>query len=215
MSVSNTKIAWTERTWNPIRGCTKVSEGCQNCYAEGMASRFCGQGRPYEGVIKDRRWNGEVLLVEKDIDKPVRWRKPSMIFVTSMSDPCHPKVPEVWLKDLERVMRSADWHEFQMLTKRPERLSSLNIRWPSNVWMGATVESARHLDRLDRLRDAPVDGLCWISAEPLLEPLPNMDLADIGWVVGLPLTGGFLLQIGIHSPSSGVPKTMTHSLTKQ
>ena len=183
MSVARTRISWTERTWNPIRGCTKVSEGCRNCYAEEMARRFSGPGRPFAEVITDGTWNDNVMLVKKDIYQPTRWRKPSLVFVASMSDPLHKNVPDEWLSAFARVMRQSAQHEFQMLTKRPERLVDVPVKWSDNVWVGVSVESAKHLDRVDHLRSAPVDGVRWISAEPLLGPLPDMDLTGIDWVV--------------------------------
>ncbi len=118
-----TGIEWTESTWNPIRGCSRVSEGCRNCYAETVANRFKGPGEPYEGLIaKGGQWNGKVKLVEHKMDEPLRWAKPRMIFVNSMSDLFHPDVPDRVIADVFRVMAQAKHHTFQILTKRPERM---------------------------------------------------------------------------------------------
>lgn len=128
-------IAWTDTTWNPIRGCSHVSPGCDNCYAEQMAARFCGVGQPYEGLIEGGRWNGRVRLVEEHLADPLRWQRPRRIFVNSMSDLFHPEVPDEWLDRIFAVMGMAKDHTFQVLTKRPERmlryLSShdIGLRW--------------------------------------------------------------------------------------
>lgn len=183
MSSTNTNIAWTDRSWNPIRGCSRISEGCEHCYAEAMAHRFGGPGKPYEGLVHNRRWTGDVNVVHKDLTLPLTWRTPSMVFVASMSDPFHANVSDELLCKLIDIMGKAGQHEYQVLTKRPERLASFGRRWPVNAWVGVSVESAKHLDRVDHLRNAPVDGLRWISAEPLLGPLPNIDLTGISWVV--------------------------------
>tara|TARA_R100000781_G_scaffold110309_4_gene75690 strand:- start:7486 stop:8535 length:1050 start_codon:yes stop_codon:yes gene_type:complete len=119
-----TGIEWTESTWNPIRGCSRVSEGCRNCYAETVANRFKGPGEPYEGLIaKGDQWNGEVKMIEHKLDEPCRWSKPRMIFVNSMSDLFHPSVPFETIAAVFGIMAAASWHTFQVLTKRPERAS--------------------------------------------------------------------------------------------
>lgn len=120
-----TKIEWTDATWNPLRGCSRVSEGCRNCYAEGVANRFKGPGQPYEGLIaKGGQWNGEIRLVPELLDQPLRWRKPRRIFVNSTSDLFHENVPDEYIDKVFAVMALAHWHTFQILTKRPERMAS-------------------------------------------------------------------------------------------
>ncbi|MBY6277267.1 DUF5131 family protein [Symbiobacterium thermophilum] len=121
-----TRIEWTDATWNPIRGCSRVSEGCRNCYAERMAARFSGPGRPYEDLVRRTphgpRWTGEVRLVEELLDAPLHWRRPRRIFVNSMSDLFHEAVPDEWIDKVFAVMALAEHHTFQVLTKRPERM---------------------------------------------------------------------------------------------
>lgn len=128
MSATTTGIAWTDRTWNAIRGCSLVSSGCTNCYAMRQAGRFSGPGQPYEGLVRKTsqgyKWTGEVRLIEKDLDAPLRWKKPQKIFVNSMSDLFHESVPDTWIDQIMAVMWAAQWHTFQVLTKRDERLQS-------------------------------------------------------------------------------------------
>ena len=123
---ANTTIAWTDMSWNPIRGCSRVSSGCKHCYAESLAGRFSGRGQPYEGLVRKTttgfRWTGFVALISKDLDLPLRWKKPRRIFVASMSDPFHGGVPDAFLDQMFAVMALADQHQFQLLTKRPERM---------------------------------------------------------------------------------------------
>ncbi len=120
------KIEWTDATWNPIRGCSRVSEGCRNCYAERVAARFSGEGQPYQGLAvmteSGPRWTGEVRLIEEHLEDPLRWKKPRRIFVNSMSDLFHEKVKYEWIERIYEIMRAAHWHTFQVLTKRAERM---------------------------------------------------------------------------------------------
>ena len=185
----NSKIEWTEATWNPLRGCARVSEGCRFCYAERVADRFSGTGQPYEGLTtrgKDGqpRWNNEIMLVPHMLKKPLSWKQPRRIFVNSMSDLFHEKVPFDYIQQVFDVMRQASWHEFQILTKRAERLADLSpkIDWPQNVWMGVSIEDSRVIDRADALREVPAT-IRFLSLEPLIGPIPNLDLAGLGWAI--------------------------------
>lgn len=126
MTATQTGISWTDTSWNPIRGCSRVSTGCEHCYAETLAGRFSGPGQPYEGLVRKTRqgvkWTGEVRFIEKDLGAPLRWRKPKRIFVNSMSDLFHESVPDEWIDSIVGIMWNAQWHTFQILTKRPERM---------------------------------------------------------------------------------------------
>ena len=183
-----TKIAWADKSWNPIRGCSRVSEGCRHCYAENMAGRFSGSGQPYEGLAtrgrNGFRWTGKIRFIEKDLELPFRWRKSSLVFVNSMSDLFHDNVQEEWIHRIIEVMRSASWHNFLVLTKRPKRMVEVckSLQLPQNVWIGVSIESEDHLDRLNDLYKVDAN-VRWISAEPLLGPLPEMDLSKCHWVV--------------------------------
>jgi protein gp37 len=175
---SSTGIEWTETTWNPVTGCNKVSQGCKFCYAERMSKRLKAMG-----VEKYR--NEFSLTLHPDIlDQPLSWKKPRIIFVNSMSDLFHEKVPLDFVQDVFATMRAAHWHQFQVLTKRSERLKQLDgvIDWPPNVWQGVSVEDERVAFRIDDLR---VTGatIKFLSLEPLIGPLPNLDLAGIDWVI--------------------------------
>jgi protein gp37 len=172
------KIEWTESTWNPVTGCTKISEGCRNCYAERLARRLKAMNQPnYRNGFK-------VTLHPHVLDVPLRWRKPRMIFVNSMSDLFHKHVPTAFLLKVFDVMCRAERHRFQVLTKRSERLRELSGRlpWPENIWMGVTVEAAEHLSRLDDLRKTDA-AIKFVSFEPLLGPIPQIDLDGIDWVI--------------------------------
>jgi protein gp37 len=176
--VSTTSIEWTEATWNPLTGCTKVSPGCQHCYAERMAKRLRGMGQANYA-------NGfELTLHEHMLDVPLRWRKPRRIFVNSMSDLFHKSVPDEFILRVFDVMRRADWHTFQVLTKRSDRVAKLSprIAWPDNVWMGVSVERADYAFRIAHLRQTAARTR-FLSLEPLLGPLPELDLTGIDWVI--------------------------------
>ena len=171
-------IEWTDASWNPVTGCTKVSPGCAHCYAETFAERFRGvSGHPYEQGFEMRFWPGR-------LDLPLRWREPRRIFVNSMSDLFHEEVPESFISQVFEVMSKAHWHQFQVLTKRHERLAELSSRlpWPENVWAGVSIENSRHVHRADFLRRVPA-SVRFISAEPLLGPLDGLDLAGIDWLI--------------------------------
>lgn len=171
-------IEWTEATWNPVTGCTKVSPGCKHCYAERMARRLQAMGQP------NYRNGFRLTLQPQMLEAPLRWRSPRTIFVNSMSDLFHGEVPEVFIQRVFDVMRRADWHRFQVLTKRADRLVELapSIDWPRNVWMGVSVESSAYVHRIDALRRTSA-ATKFLSLEPLLGPLPDLDLGDIDWVI--------------------------------
>ncbi len=171
-------IEWTEATWNPITGCSKVSPGCAHCYAETFAERWRGVPQhPYEHGFDLQRW-------PKRLDQPLRWRRPRMIFVNSMSDLFHEEIPAEFVADIFDVMVRADHHTFQVLTKRHERMVELapNLPWPENVWMGVSIENRRFVQRADSLREIP-SAVRFISAEPLLGPLEDLDLVGIDWLI--------------------------------
>ena len=171
-------IEWTDSTWNPVTGCTKVSPGCKHCYAERMAKRLQAMGQPNYA-------NGfRLTLHEEVLELPLRWKKPQMIFVNSMSDLFHKSVPIDFIQHVFDVMRRADWHQFQVLTKRSERLWELDdaLEWPANVWMGVSVENADYVGRIDDLRNTHA-WIKFLSLEPLLGPLPDLKLEGIDWVI--------------------------------
>lgn len=173
-----TDIEWTGATWNPATGCDKVSAGCKECYAERGAARL--------HVMKNRRYdNGFELTLHPDkLGEPLRWRKPRRIFVCSMSDLFHERVPEDFIFRVFETMVRAHWHTFQILTKRDERLAALSSRlpWPSNIWAGVSIENANYLRRVDSLRDVAA-AIRFLSLEPLLGPLPKISLPGIHWVI--------------------------------
>ena len=176
MAVS--KIEWTEASWNPVTGCSEVSSGCRHCYARTMAHRLKAMGQP------NYRRGFEVTLHEHMLDRPLGWRKPKVIFVNSMSDLFHEDVPMEFIQRVFDVMRRAHWHQFQVLTKRSARLAELSgdLGWPSNVWMGVSVENDNYTDRIDHLRRTGAQ-VKFLSLEPLLGPVPNLDLEGIAWVI--------------------------------
>ena len=179
----NSSIEWTDATWNPVLGCTKVSAGCAHCYAERFSERFRGvAGHPFEQGF-------DLRLVPGKLDQPRRWRRPRRVFVNSMSDLFHPDVPEAYIADVGRVMREVRRHTYQVLTKRHERMRSLlagPLSWMAalpNVWYGVSVENRRQgLLRLEALRQTPA-ALRFASVEPLLEDLGEIDLTGIDWVI--------------------------------
>ncbi len=175
---TKSSIEWTESTWNPLTGCTKVSPGCKHCYAERMAMRLQAMGQPnYANGFK-------LTLHPQALEIPLSWKKPQMIFVNSMSDLFHKDVPIDFIQQVFDVMRRADWHTFQVLTKRSERLLSLDpqIEWPGNVWMGVSVENKEYMVRIDDLRETHAH-IKFLSLEPLLGPLPKLNLHGINWAI--------------------------------
>lgn len=171
-------IEWTESTWNPVSGCTKISPGCKNCYAERMAKRLKAMGM-------DSYRNGfKVTLQTQTLEIPLKWKKPQLIFVNSMSDLFHDKVPDDYILQVFDIMNRADWHRYQILTKRPERLIEMNnkLNWASNIWMGVSVENSDYVNRIDLLRKSS-SHVRFLSLEPLIGPLPQMNLKGIDWVI--------------------------------
>lgn len=174
----NSRIEWTDATWNPVTGCTKVSPGCKNCYAERMAHRLFLMG-------SERYKNGFELTLHADLlERPLEWRLPKRIFVNSMSDLFQQEVPLPFIKRVFRTMEKAHWHFFQILTKRADRLAEVaaSLHWPQNVWMGVSVESEKYVFRIERLRTVPA-AVRFLSVEPLLSPIPNLPLEGIDWVI--------------------------------
>ena len=174
-------IEWTDATWNPVTGCTQVSPGCDHCYALSFAERFRNvPNHPYE--------QGFDLKLHPDrLDLPLKWHQPRRIFVNSMSDLFHKDIPDDYIYRIFETMVKADWHIFQILTKRSARLARLapQLPWPSNIWVGVSVETARYFWRVNHLRQVPA-SIRFISAEPLLGPLENINLEGIHWLI----TGG-------------------------
>jgi protein gp37 len=173
----NSHIEWTEATWNPVTGCTQISPGCANCYAKTFAERFRGvPGHPYEQGFDLKLWPARVEL-------PLQWKKPQLIFVNSMSDLFHEDVPDEFVRQVFDTMERASWHQFQLLTKRPERLAEMapGLPFPENLWVGVSVENQRWTSRIDHLRGVPA-AVRFLSCEPLLGPL-KLNLEDISWVI--------------------------------
>lgn len=179
----SSSIEWTDTTWNPVRGCTKVSPGCKHCYAETFAERWRGiPGHPYEQGF-------DLRLIPEKLTEPLRWRRSRSIFVNSMSDLFQEEVPEDFIQRVFEVMALADWHVYQVLTKRAERMRDVVSRLPEklrprrHVWLGVSVENRRYgLPRVDLLRDTPAP-VRFLSVEPLLEDLGNIELSGIQWVI--------------------------------
>ncbi len=172
------KIEWTDSTWNPVTGCVKISAGCKNCYAERMAKRLRAMGQ-------ENYANGfEPTIHEKVLRYPLQWKKPQNIFVNSMSDLFLDTIPISFIEDVFTVMNQADWHRFQVLTKRSQRLLDLNdrFRWTDNIWMGVSVENEKYKFRIDELRrtDAKIK---FLSIEPLIGPVGKLNLKKIDWVI--------------------------------
>ncbi len=174
----NSKIEWTQSTWNPVTGCTKISPGCKNCYAERLSRRLQAMGSPNYA-------NGfELTLHPQTLEIPLSWKKPRTVFVNSMSDLFHKNVPLDFIAQVFDVIIRAPRHNFQILTKRSNRLLELSHRlpWPENLYMGVTVENADCRFRIDHLRQTPA-AIKFLSLEPLLAPLPNLNLTGIDWVI--------------------------------
>src|SRR5262245_54051141 len=206
-------IEWTDATWNPVRGCTKISPGCAHCYAETFAERFRGvPGHPYEQGF-------DLKLVPEKLPEPLRWRTPKMIFVNSMSDLFHEDVPDDYVQAIVRVMHLANWHTYQVLTKRAERLrdmlqSSLRLAAElPHIWWGVSVENRKHgLPRVEALRAAPA-RVRFLSIEPLLEDLGPINLEGIHWVIvggesghgARPMEREWVLSLRDQCERAGVP----------
>lgn len=176
--MAQSSIEWTDATWNPTTGCTKISPGCKHCYAERMSKRLKAMG-------VEKYANGfEIALHEDALEAPLTWKKPQIIFVNSMSDLFHDDIPQDFIQKVFSVMRQAHWHQFQVLTKRSQRLLDLapSISWPENVWMGVSVENDDYTFRIDHLRQTNA-YIKFLSLEPLLGPLANLNLDNIDWVI--------------------------------
>lgn len=176
--MASSLIEWTDVTWNPVTGCTKVSLGCKHCYAERMARRLQGMGHP------NYRNGFRLTIHEHMLALPLQWRRPRRVFVNSMSDLFHQDVPDTFIERVFRTMAQAHWHVFQVLTKRAERLAKLapDLFWPQNVWMGVTVEHDATRLRLDLLRSVPA-AVRFVSFEPLIGRVRSPDLTGIDWVI--------------------------------
>lgn len=175
---NRSSIEWTESTWNPITGCTKISPGCKHCYAERMAKRLKAMGQPnYANGFK-------LTMHDHVLEMPLSWKTPQTIFVNSMSDLFHKDIPLEFIQSVFDVMHQAHWHRFQILTKRSERLLELSpkLEWTPNIWMGVSVENQDYTFRIDRLRETGAH-VKFLSLEPLLGPLPGLNLEKIDWVI--------------------------------
>lgn len=202
------KIEWTETTWNPVTGCTKVSEGCRYCYAERLAVRLKAMNNP-------RYLNGFDITLHNDLlSAPLKWHYPRMVFVNSMSDLFHENIPLDFIKKVFEVISISKDHTFQILTKRSERVCLLadKLKWPSNLWMGVTVESEEYLYRIDHLKDTPAK-LKFISFEPLLSCFNKLELEGIDWVIvggesgpnSRPMNREWVIKIKDRALKLGVP----------
>jgi len=205
---NGSRIEWTESTWNPVTGCTKTSPGCKNCYAERMAKRLQAMGQ------ENYATGFSVAIHERALELPLGWKKPQTIFVNSMSDLFHDGVPTEFILRIFDVMKRANWHQYQVLTKRAERLEELNpiLSWQPHVWMGVSVESNEYCYRIDHLRRTGA-RVKFVSFEPLLAPVDTADLNGVHWaIVGGESGPGarfmkpeWVLEIKEHCQRIGVP----------
>jgi protein gp37 len=176
--MSKTHIEWTESTWNPVTGCNKISPGCKNCYAERMAKRLQAMNSPnYKNGF-------EMSLHKHVLEYPLHWKTPQTIFVNSMSDLFHENIPDQFIYDVFKVMNEASWHNFQILTKRSNNLLKItpNLNWTENIWMGVSIENQDYTYRIDNLSKTSAK-IKFLSCEPLLGPLRDLDLTRIDWVI--------------------------------
>lgn len=171
-------IGWKGKTWNPVTGCTKISEGCMHCYAERMAKRLCLMGQ------KKYSHGFAVTVHPESLNEPLQWKRPLSIFTCSMSDLFHEQVPDAFILQVFRVMNQAHWHTFQVLTKRAERLAQVapKITWTRNIWMGVTVESQAQTKRIPYLASVNA-AVRWLCIEPMVSAIPSLDLRAIHWVI--------------------------------
>jgi protein gp37 len=205
---NNSQIEWTEATWNPVTGCSKISSGCKHCYAARMANRLQAMG------VANYRNGFEVTTHEHVLSLPLTWRKPRTIFVNSMSDLFHKEVPLSFIKKVFEVMNAASQHSFQVLTKRADRVAELSphLPWSQNIWMGVSVEDSDFTFRIDLLRKTGA-RVKFLSIEPLLGPIKKMDLRDIDWVIvggesgpgARPMNKEWVLDIRNQCSKAGVP----------
>jgi protein gp37 len=205
---AKSSIEWTEATWNPLTGCTKISPGCKSCYAERLARRLQAMGNPsYKNGF-------QLTLQERALELPLHWKKPHSIFVNSMSDLFHEDVPLTFVKRVFDVMQRASWHHFQVLTKRSRHLLTLadNLPWLPHVWMGVSVENQDYTYRIDHLRQTPAK-VKFLSLEPLIGPLPSLNLQGIHWVIvggesgpqARPIDASWVIDIRNQCRAIGVP----------
>ncbi len=204
----DSRIEWTDATWNPVTGCTKVSAGCKNCYAERMAKRLHAMG------VHQYRNDFKLTLHPEVVEKPLQWRKPKRIFVNSMSDLFHPEVPGSFIRSVFDVIVQAHQHSFQVLTKRPERALALatDLPWPENLWLGTSIENALVASRAHLLAQIPA-YVRFLSVEPLLGPIPRLPLNGIDWVIvggesgpgSRPIEETWVLQIREQCLAQSVP----------
>ncbi len=206
--VIESEIEWTWSTWNPVTGCSPVSAGCDHCYARRYARRLQAMGQP-------RYRNGFAVTLHPDsLEIPLKWRKPRLVFVNSMSDVFHQKVPTAFINRIFDTMRRTDQHQFQILTKRSARLKGFRPAggWPANVWLGVTVERSDYAFRIDHLRSTGARTK-FLSLEPLLGPLPGLDLTEIDWVIlggesgprARPLQQDWVIDVKDQCGDAGVP----------
>lgn len=175
---AKSSIEWTQSTWNPVTGCKKISPGCKNCYAERLSKRLKAMGQAnYKNGFK-------LTLQPQMLELPLKWKKPQTIFVNSMSDLFHAEVPLEYIQQVFDVMKSAHWHRFQVLTKRADRLAQISseLDWAPNIWMGVSVESQKYVNRIDDLRKTGAK-VKFLSLEPLLGPLNDLNLTEIDWAI--------------------------------
>jgi protein gp37 len=206
--MSTSKIEWTEATWNPATGCSKVSAGCANCYAERMAKRLNAMGQPNYAA------GFNVTCHEHTLNIPLKWHKGRMIFVNSMSDLFHEEIEEAFIIKVFEVMNRASQHTFQVLTKRADRLAAMapKLHWTKNIWIGVSVENQKYTSRVDRLRETDAQTK-FLSMEPLLGPTSNLDLTGINWVIvggesgpgARPMKEEWVLEIKSKCEASNVP----------
>jgi protein gp37 len=204
----NSKIEWTECTWNPVTGCSKISPGCKHCYAERMALRLQAMGQT------NYRNGFNVTIHQHMLELPLKWRNPRKIFVNSMGDMFHRLVPDNFVAESFSVMKKAAQHQFQLLTKRSLRLHRMacDLPWPQNLWAGVTVETADYLERIDHLRQTPA-AVKFLSLEPLLGPLPDINLEGVDWVIAggesgpgaRPMDPKWVIDIRDQCLAAGVP----------
>lgn len=212
-----TAIEWTDATWNPVTGCDRVAAGCDNCYALALARRLKAMGVEKYQADGNPITSGPgfgVTIHPSALAVPAKWRKPRMVFVNSMSDLFHPKVPIGFVRDIFDVIRETPQHTYQILTKRALRMARLSERldWPDNIWMGTSVEDVASTPRIDYLRLVPT-RVRFLSCEPLLEALPDLNLEGVGWVIvggesgprSRPIEEKWILDIRDQSIAGGVP----------
>ena len=205
---TRSRIEWTETTWNPVTGCTKISHGCKHCYAERMSQRLQAMG------AKKYKHGFAVTVHPETLREPISWKKPSIVFVNSMSDLFHKSVPSAFIESVFATMNEASQHTFQVLTKRPDRVAQLDgrLNWTPNIWLGTSIESSRWLGRMARLKETGAKTK-FLSLEPLLGPLSDMDLMGIDWVIvggesgpgARPMEADWVRAIRDHCLRSDVP----------